>query len=376
MNLVGSKSMTDAVCWHFGNDKRRGLSHLIVLATSLMLGLTTVHAQDRPFQFGLIGDTGYSTEGIEGFNRLLASINAADLAFVVHVGDFENDGRAYTRNPSAGPMPCTDESFRAVYNSFQSVKHPLILTPGDNDWTDCHGVNARQFDPLELLAKLRAMFFPEGRSLGQRTMPIISQADDPRYAKFKENLRWSMDGVMFVTLHIVGSNDNLGRTQEMDAEHRERKAANIAWLRQAFNEAKASNSRGLAVMTQANPSFENYWPAGEKNTYLRMIPGTRASDKVETTGYDEYIRLLSEEMESYTRPTVFLHGDTHRFRVDQPLFSTKSNRRFENFTRVETFGNPDTHWIRVTVDPTDAQVFSFKAEIVAQNARARRTAPR
>ena len=365
-----------SVCSRFNNDKRRGLSRLIALATSLMLGLPTLYAQDRPFQFGLIGDTGYSTEGIEGFNRLLASINAADLAFVVHVGDFENDGRAYTRNPSAGPMPCTDESFRAVYDSFQSLKHPLILTPGDNDWTDCHGVNARQFDPLELLAKVRTMFFPEGRSLGQRTMPIISQADDAHYAKFRENLRWSIDGVMFVTLHIVGSNDNLGRTQEMDAEHRERKAANIAWLRQAINEAKASNSRGLALMTQANPNFENYWPAGEKNTYLRMIPGTRASDKVETTGYDEYIKLLAEEMESYTRPTVFLHGDTHRFRVDQPLFSTKSYRRFENFTRVETFGNPDTHWIRVTVDPTDAQIFSFKAEIVAGNARARRTAPR
>jgi hypothetical protein len=153
------------------------------------------------------------------------------------------------------------------------------------------------------------MFFPEGRSLGQRTMPIISQADDARYAKFRENLRWSIDGVMFVTLHIVGSNDNLGRTQEMDAEHRERKAANIAWLRQAFMEAKANSSRGLAVMTQANPNFENYWPAREKNTYLRMIPGTRASDKVEATGYDEYINVLSKEMESYTRPTVFLHGE-------------------------------------------------------------------
>ena len=83
-----------------------------------------------------------------------------------------------------------------------------------------------------------------------------------------------------------------------------------------------------------------------------MIPGTRASEKAETTGYDEYIKLLAEEMESYTRPTVFLHGDTHRFRVDQPLFSAKNNRRFENFTRVETFGSPDTHWIRVTVDPS------------------------
>jgi hypothetical protein len=181
-----------------------------------------------------------------------------------------------------------------------------------------------------------------------------------------------MGGVTFVTLHIVGSNDNFGRTPEMDAEHRERKAANIAWLRKAFSEAKASNSHGLALLTQANPNFENYWPSGQKNTYLRMIPGARAPEKAEATGYDEYIKILVEEMESYTRPTVFLHGDTHRFRVDQPLFSAKNNRRFENFTRVETFGSPDMHWVRVVVDPADAQVFSFKAEIVAGNVRARR----
>jgi hypothetical protein len=74
------------------------------------------------------------------------------------------------------------------------------MTPGDNDWTDCHGVQARKFDPLELLAKVRTMFFPEGRSLGQRTIPVISQAADSQYGKFRENLRWSMGGVTFVTL--------------------------------------------------------------------------------------------------------------------------------------------------------------------------------
>ena len=77
-----------------------------------------VRAQDRVYQFGLVGDTGYTTEDIEGFKGLLAAVNRADLPFVVHVGDFENDGRAYTRNPSVGPMPCTDESFKAVYDPF------------------------------------------------------------------------------------------------------------------------------------------------------------------------------------------------------------------------------------------------------------------
>ncbi len=351
------------------------LSVLRVLSLATLLALVgppNVSAQDRAFQFGVMGDTGYTTEGIAGVKYLMAAVNAADLSFVVHVGDFENDGRAYTRNPSAGPMPCTDESFRAVYESFQSVRHPFILTPGDNDWTDCHGVTARKFDPLELLAKIRTMFFPEGRSLGQRTIPVTSQAADPQYGKFRENLRWSMGGVTFVTLHIVGSNDNFGRTPEMDAEHLERKAANIAWMRKAFSEAKANNSRGLALLIQANPKFENYWPAGAKNQYLSMVEGARPPEKAQSTGFDDYIKALTEEMETYTQPTILFHGDTHRYRVDQPLFSAKNNRRFENFTRVETFGNPDTHWIKVTVDPAAPQVFSFRAEIVPENVRARR----
>jgi hypothetical protein len=93
------------------------------------MGFPDVQAQDRAYQFGLMGDTGYTTEDIEGFKGLLAAVNGADLSFVVHVGDFENDGRAYTRNPSVGPMPCTDESFNAVYDSFFFAVGPIIPGP-------------------------------------------------------------------------------------------------------------------------------------------------------------------------------------------------------------------------------------------------------
>ena len=180
---------------------------------------------------------------------------------MVHVGDFENDGRAYTATRPLARCHVPTRVF-APSTILPSVKHPFILTPV----TTIDGLSWRtgaQFD-LELLAKVRTMFFPDGRSLGQRSMPVISQTADPQFGKFRENLRWSMAGVTFVTLHIVGSNDNFGRTPEMDAEHRERTAANIVWLRKAFSEAKASNSRGLALLTQANPNFENYWPIGQK----------------------------------------------------------------------------------------------------------------
>ena len=36
-------------------------------------------------------------------------------------------------------------------------------------------------------------------------------------------------------------------------------------------------------------------------------------------------------------------------------------------TRVETFGSPDVHWVRASVDTRDAEVFSFQPEIVEEN---------
>jgi len=39
----------------------------------------------------------------------------------------------------------------------------------------------------------------------------------------------------------------------------------------------------------------------------------------------------------------------------------------EHFTRVETFGTPDSHWIRATIDPADPGVFRFDPMLVPAN---------
>jgi hypothetical protein len=355
-------------------DRKRqiGLFAGMLIAALFSLAFSSrASAEDRPFHFALVGDTGYTAAGVAGFQHLLPAINRADLAFVVHIGDFENDGSRY--DPTIGAMPCTDENYRLVYDSFQSVRHPFILTPGDNDWTDCHFLKSPAFDPLDRLAKVRKMFFPEGKSLGQRTIEVESQSkNDPEHTKFVENLRWSYGGVTFVTLHIVGSNDNFGRTPEMDDEYRERKAANLAWIRSGFATAKTKGSRGIVLLAQADPRFENYWPPAAKTRYLGSIPGAKLPDQPVQTAFEDYVKTLADELESYDKPVAFLHGDTHWFRIDQPLFSEKVHRRFENFTRVETFGDPDTHWVRVTVDPADPQLFQFNPEIVPENMAVRK----
>ena len=324
-------------------------------------------AQSQKFQFAVIGDTSYSKAGEQEFDRLMAALNKENLAFVMHVGDFEADPTPYERNPDKVTMPCTDENFQRVLTTFQKSANPFILTPGDNDWSDCIKLKARKFDPMERLAKVREMFFPEGHSLGQRTIAVDSQAKEADFKQYRENLMWSLNGVTFATLHIVGSNNNKGITPEMDVEHAERTKANIAWMKKAFAEAKAKNSIGLVLFTQANPGFETRWPPSLLRRYFLSFPAIKVPDKLAPTGYDELLDALAAEMETYQKPTAFVHGDTHLFRVNKPLLSKKTMRFFENFTRIETFGDPETHWVRITVDPSKPALFTIEAEILSEN---------
>ena len=111
---------------------------------------------------------------------------------------------------------------------------------------------------------------------------------------------------------------------------------------------------------------------GRRSRYfIPFIPRGQALPNP-TTPFGDYIQTLADELEAFDKPVVFLHGDTYLFRIDKPLYSKKTNRLFENFTRIETFGWPDSHWVRITVDPADPQLFRFKGEIVPENVVNRR----
>lgn len=318
------------------------------------------------FEFALIGDVPYDGRQEKQFPNVMKQINAADLAFVVHDGDFQWDGAGW--NEKAGGMtPCSDATFEDRLRLAQSSRHPFIFTPGDNDWTDCHRSKPQSYDPLERLAKTRQMFFQGDYSLGQRTIRLTRQSENPKYAKFRENARWAHGDALFATLHVVGSNNNFGRTPEMDAEHAERNAANVAWLRQAFGEAKRSGARGIMIIAQANPRFENAWTPVQQQRYLLGGLRIKSPEKRGVTGFDEFLEALEEEVLAFGKPVVYVHGDTHTFRVDKPLVGSVSRRIIENFTRVETIGYPDTHWVRAIVDPKDPNVFSFRQQIVKEN---------
>ena len=347
-----------------------GVASVFALAM-LAVAAPGVGAQSAKFEFGILGDTDYSLKMEKELPKMIAEMNKADLAFVVHIGDFEADPRPYNRTPTKISMPCVEENFKRVRAVFQTSKHPFVLTPGDNDWTDCGKLKARKVDPLDALAMLRRMFYPKGESMGQNPMPVVSQSGDPGFAKFVENLTWSKGGVTFATVHLVGSNNNMGNKPEPSAEFIERAKANTAWVQKAFAKARSDNSLGLVLITQANPAFEGSWKGSTLGRYFRPIAslGIEAPKKPmpKRFGYDEFHQVLLAELATFKKPTVLMHGDNHYLRIDKPLFNPKTKGFVSNFTRVETFGSPITGWIHVKVDPTDPDLFTFKPRQYSPN---------
>lgn len=299
------------------------LGALIALAL-LVAGCASRPTHPEAFAFAVMGDTPYSEAEERHFEAMLERIGGEDLAFVVHVGDFKGGG------------PCSDELFQRRRAQFDRSAHPLVYVPGDNEWVDCRDSKA---DPLERLARLREVFFADRWSLGRKRLELLVQGACPRAdcrcPGLSENRFWTRAGVRFVTLHVVGSDNNEGRTAAGDADARCRAEANAAWLDHAVRAAERSETRAMVIFVQANP-----WELNRPAVYRG------------------FVRQVQEAARRIAKPVLFVHGDTHIQRVDMPFRDALGNT-VESITRLETFGSPFVGWVRVTVDPDDPEVFRF-----------------
>lgn len=323
-----------------------GRAGLLLLTGIVLAGCQRI--DERRFAFALVGDNPYSAETYPRYERLIEDVNRqADLTWVLHVGDMK-----------AGNQSCSDEEMAARFALNERFTAPFVLTPGDNDWLDCDGPRAGGYDPSERLAALRRLFYPTpGRVVGS-AMQVESQSTREEFGEFVENAMWTRGGVVFATIHA------LAITPDEQQSHRRLSEAGSSWLQAAFQRARESNAPGLFLAMQADPWYITGLPLALRR-FCPECPFPRP-------GLEWLYPALVEGAQAFGRPVVLAVGDTHVFRIDKPLY-TADGRLVENFTRVETFGNPDVHWVRVTVDPKTASVFSFDQQLVQQVRRAEAT---
>jgi hypothetical protein len=318
----------------------------------------------REYSLGLWGDLPYSpAQETVGLPNLIADMNAQRLKFSVHNGDLKQGSNSL----------CDDNLYHRALAWFDALRAPAMFTPGDNDWTDCDRPSNGGYNSLERLDRERALFFNTPWSMGQRklrqevqTEPLCLGLNGP--VPCVENRRWMVGAVMYVTLNVQGSCNNLCDTVPDAAEHAARNAANIAWLRHSFALAMARRAVAVMLISQANPG----WDASDPTRAPLRDARTLAQTDGLPDGFKDYLLALREQVVAFKRPVAYVHGDSHYFRVDKPFLDAQG-RRLENFTRVETFGNNaasglnDVQWLKVNVRPKSREVFSYEPMIVPGN---------
>jgi hypothetical protein len=368
----------------------RRLGFLVgVLVTSAVL-VAAVAAGDigkqnnKTFEYaiGLWGDMPYSdVQAQTGVPNLIADMNSSEIEFSVHDGDL----KAGNGTPgSATPTTCSDALYTQGLGYFNSLRKPAMFTPGDNDWTDCDRTSNGGYNDVERLTHERQVFFGTDHSLGQQTMQQTVQSSPTclgwNYATSStepapcvENRLWTFKKVTYATINVQGTCNNrcssgAGDPAGDEPEYQARNAADLQWLQSIFDEAKADGSVAVMIVAQADPGFDG----SDATRGPTRNPRTLAETDGAPDGFVDFLTKLRALTIDFKKPVVFVHGDSHYFRVDKPL-QDASGRRVENFTRVETFGdnqgngNNDVHWVKALVDPNSRDVFAFQPQMVPAN---------
>jgi hypothetical protein len=295
---------------------RRGLAQALGLILLSLAG----PVQSEPLRFVALGDTPYSEGEFLQLDGLLGEVGKAGPAFVIHVGDIKS-----------GRSVCTDAYNARIANLFRSLPVPLAYTPGDNEWTDCGRTGG---DPLARLAALRRDFYADPSVL--RLAELGTVHPDPAYP---ENYWFLAGGVLFAAVHVVGSDNGLRRKEpDARAEWQARSAANRALLEKAVQAAQVAGAGALVLFFQGDPQF-----------------GTSAAK----SGFAPLLEDLGWLLQAFPGPILLIHGDNHRYILDQPLHDPATGQPIQRLTRLGVPGSPVVAGVWVTYDADELEPFRF-----------------
>jgi len=359
------------------------LSSLVCgLAAGMLLTASFASARSKVMTLAVYGDSPYGTtptdtQQFDVTPAFIDSINAdPDVGLVMHVGDIHS-GKQY----------CTEGYDRSIYALWTRFSDPLVYTPGDNEWMDCHKkaegggaynsttgmidyvvdstgmlVDYAGGNPVENLGLVRRIFFDKpGRTLGGKK-EVVSQRFlfDPRHPtdrNYVENVLWQDNKILFATANVPGGSNNdmdvwYGAPAETEAQARERSertGATLRWLDTAFAAARLLRVKGVVLVLQAD-----MWD-----------PEKGAAHQA---GFEELVAKIASDTLAYGGPVLMFNGDSHEFLSDNPLSASDPANAMHpgydvaNFHRIVVHGSTTPlEWLKVTIDPEASAAASASA---------------
>jgi hypothetical protein len=244
---------------------------------------------------------------------LLDSINKLSPSLIVHLGDSFGEHQ-----------PCTDSMIDLQRELMNTLNAPVLYTPGDNEWRDCYDKTKGDDHNLERLAYIRKTYFSNQQTLGKNPSFVENQGA----RGYPENARLMKGGVAFITAHVVGSKNNFDPMSKSNTmEYFERDAANIDWVTESFKKYEYASAFVVAI-------HADMWTSPAPH-------------------FHRFSNALYELSNKHEKPVLVLFGDSHMFRVFQPM-----PEKYPLINAIEVFGYPDLKAIEVEVDPSKKTPFN------------------
>jgi len=267
-----------------------------LVAASLFVLLATGSAQAKT-TIVVVSDLPYNSDQHRVFREEIApAIQALSPPVVIHLGDIRGGGE----------LSCADPVLEARRDEIRDLMPDrVVYTPGDNDWTDCDRSSlSLPMAELDRLNRLTDLFLgPDGLSHDDLTM--VSAPEDGVF-----NRHWRIDGIDFLTLHVVGTNNGrqyveLNDIEEAIARVEERDVQNFRWLEQAVGRATADQSAALVIGFQADVT--DPWGSGPCTT----------ENPSDCDPFAPYRDAFREAARTFGGPILVVHGDSSPYCLDR-----------------------------------------------------------
>lgn len=272
-------------------------------ARRLLAGIFLFFGTALPASAGdylVLGDIPYNPgDQVALFKQIQAAARVANFPFAVHYGDTKGGGESCDD-------PLLESRVKLITGLLPGKR--TIITPGDNDWTDCDRPAAGGYDELERLTYFRGLlekYAPDDTVLGITRQNV----------SFWENARWSHDDTMFSTIHLVGTDNgraNIGpktdRKKAFDLVAA-RDAANVAWISKAFAAAETEGAKALVFVMQTDPY----------DFYNRDKADIACTEEIHDlcNPYKVVMDALKAASATGGKPVLLVHGSTDTMCLDK-----------------------------------------------------------
>lgn len=292
-------------------------------------------------RIALVADLPQWPDAEPAAQRLLDHLAQRRIDLVVHAGGIKGDTES-----------CGDPLLASRLQLLDQAPLPVLYVPGETEWAECGRRVAGSFDPDERLARLRELYFPDDRTLGSKTLPVMRQSDQAKFRSYRENVRLTAGKVLLVGLNVPGDNNNYRTEAGRNGEFEDRREANRQWLARAFSLAEQEEMAGIVVVMHADPLFANGWEKHGKPSLLDGFLRERHRD-----GYLETKRQLRSLVADYRGRVLLVHSSYNGFGIDTPLRDT-NGKVLRNFTRVALPVGSPSQWTELTISPDSPALFS------------------